>query len=88
MALGKWQLLWGSRDDQVGDPPRLGSVLLALAYPLSNAMAEAFVKIFKRDYAYVQDYPDAQTVLSHLYTWFEDYDEFHPSQRPVNEITA
>ena len=34
--------------------------------PQSNGMAEAFVKTFKRDYAYVHDRPDAQTVLSHL----------------------
>jgi putative transposase len=46
--------------------------------PQSNGMAEAFVKTFKRDYAYVHDRPDAQTVLSQLSTWFEDYNESHP----------
>ena len=34
--------------------------------PQSNGMAEAFVKTFKRDYAYLHDRPDAQTVLSQL----------------------
>ena len=46
--------------------------------PQSNGMAEAFVKTFKRDYAYVHDRPDAQTVLSQLSAWFEDYNESHP----------
>jgi putative transposase len=46
--------------------------------PQSNGMAEAFVKIFKRDYVYVHDRPDAQTVLSQLSAWFEDYNESHP----------
>jgi len=38
----------------------------------------AFVKTFKRDYVYVHDRPDAQTVLSQLSYWFEDYNEVHP----------
>jgi putative transposase len=38
----------------------------------SNGMAEAFVKTFKRDYVYVYDRPDAQSVLSQLPGWFED----------------
>jgi putative transposase len=46
--------------------------------PQSNGMAEAFVKTFKRDYVYVHDRPDAQTVLSQLADWFEDYNESHP----------
>jgi transposase InsO family protein len=46
--------------------------------PQSNGMAEAFVKSFKRDYVYVHDRPDAQTVLAQLSTWFEDYNEVHP----------
>ena len=46
--------------------------------PQSNGMAEAFVKTFKRDYLYVHDRPDAQTVLSQLPVWFEDYNEIHP----------
>jgi transposase InsO family protein len=46
--------------------------------PQSNGMAEAFVKTFKRDYVYVHDRPDAQSVLSRLSAWFEDYNEIHP----------
>lgn len=46
--------------------------------PQSNGMAEAFVKTFKRDYVYVHDRPDAQSVLSQLPGWFEDYNEIHP----------
>ncbi|WP_243438462.1 IS3 family transposase [Fundidesulfovibrio soli] len=46
--------------------------------PESNGMAEAFVKTFKRDYVYVNDRPDAQTVLNQLAAWFEDYNEMHP----------
>ncbi len=46
--------------------------------PQSNGMAEAFVKTFKRDYVYVHDRPDAQTVLAQLPRWFEDYNEIHP----------
>jgi putative transposase len=46
--------------------------------PQSNGMSEAFVKTFKRDYVYVHDRPDAQTVLAHLSNWFEDYNEVHP----------
>ena len=41
-------------------------------------MAEAFVKTFKRDYVYVHDRPDAQTVMSQLHHWFEDYNEHAP----------
>jgi hypothetical protein len=29
----------------------------------SNGMAESFVKTFKRDYVYVNDLPDAMTVM-------------------------
>jgi len=46
--------------------------------PESNGMAEAFVKTFKRDYVYVNDRPEAKTVMSQLDQWFEDYNEFHP----------
>lgn len=41
-------------------------------------MAEAFLKTFKPIYVYVHDRPDAQTVLSQLSAWFEDYNEIHP----------
>lgn len=46
--------------------------------PESNGMAEAFVKTFKRDYVYINDRPDARTVLAQLAKWFEDYNENHP----------
>jgi len=46
--------------------------------PGSNGMAEAFVKTFKRDHVYVNDRPDAQTVLSQHAAWFEDYNESLP----------
>ncbi|MEW5775123.1 MAG: IS630 family transposase [Thermodesulfobacteriota bacterium] len=46
--------------------------------PESNGMAEAFVRTFKRDYVYVQDRPDARTVLGQPADWFEDYNERHP----------
>jgi len=38
-------------------------------------MAESFVKTFKRDYAYVHDHPDAQSVLAQIPRWFEDYND-------------
>ena len=46
--------------------------------PESNGMAEAFVKTFKRDYVYLNDLWDAQTVLELIPGWFEDYNENHP----------
>lgn len=46
--------------------------------PQSNGMAEAFVKTFKRDYVYVNDRPDAATVMAKLPEWFGDYNENHP----------
>ena len=46
--------------------------------PQSNGMAEAFVKTFKRDYVYINDRPDARTVLAQLGNWFEDYNDHHP----------
>lgn len=59
---------------------RLGlvSCFTPVRSPQSNGMAEAFVKTFKRDYVYVHDRPDAQTVLSQLSAWFEDYNDSHP----------
>jgi transposase InsO family protein len=41
-------------------------------------MAEAFVKTFKRDYVYLADIWDAETVLGLLPTWFADYNHHHP----------
>jgi putative transposase len=44
----------------------------------SNGMAEAFVKTMKRDYVYVSDLPDAQTVMGLLPLWFRGYNESAP----------
>ena len=41
-------------------------------------MAEAFVKTFKRDYVYLADLSDAETVLRQLDGWFHDYNENAP----------
>jgi putative transposase len=49
-----------------------------LQSPQSNGMAEAFVRTFKRDYARVNEIPDAQTVLSKLPSWFDHYNRVHP----------
>ncbi|HHS9796748.1 TPA: IS3 family transposase, partial [Klebsiella quasipneumoniae subsp. similipneumoniae] len=46
--------------------------------PESNGMAESFVKTFKRDYVYVNDLPDAMTVMEKLTEWMEDYNNWHP----------
>jgi len=46
--------------------------------PESNGMAEAFVKTFKRDYAYINDVSDAETVLAQLEGWFQDYNNNAP----------
>jgi transposase InsO family protein len=45
-------------------------------------MADSFVKTFKRDYVYVHDRPDAQSVLAQLPRWYEDYNDNHP-QKPL-----
>ncbi|MBC7385947.1 MAG: IS3 family transposase [Cryobacterium sp.] len=46
--------------------------------PESNGMAEAFVKIFKRDYVYVNELWTAESVLRRLPEWFADYNRNHP----------
>lgn len=46
--------------------------------PESNGMAEAFVKTFKRDYAYLGDLSSAQRVREQLPEWFLDYNENAP----------
>lgn len=46
--------------------------------PQSNGMAEAFVKTFKRDYVYLNEVPDARTVMMQLPAWFADYNASHP----------
>ena len=39
-------------------------------------MAEAFIKMFKRDYVYIYDRPDVKKVMAMLAHWFEDYNEY------------
>lgn len=46
--------------------------------PESNGMAEGFVKLFKRDYANVNDLWTAEAVLRQLQGWFDDYNFNHP----------
>lgn len=46
--------------------------------PQSNGMAEAFVKLFKRDYVYVNELWTAESVLRSLPDWFLDYNKNHP----------
>ena len=46
--------------------------------PESNGMAEAFVKLFKRDYVYTNELWTAESILRMLPTWFEDYNRNHP----------
>jgi transposase InsO family protein len=46
--------------------------------PESNGMAEAFVKTFKRDYAWLADLSSAEKVLEQLPGWFSDYNENAP----------
>ena len=46
--------------------------------PESNGMAEAFVKTFKRDYAYISDLSSAERVMEQLEKWFEDYNNHAP----------
>ncbi len=46
--------------------------------PESNGMAEAFVKTFKRDYAWSADLSNAKVVMEQLPKWFEDYNENAP----------
>lgn len=46
--------------------------------PESNGMAEAFVKTFKRDYVYLAELHDAESVIRALAAWFDDYNEHHP----------
>jgi transposase InsO family protein len=46
--------------------------------PESNGIAEAFVKIFKRDYIYVNELWTADSVLRRLPEWFADYNRNYP----------
>lgn len=50
-----------------------------MAYsPESNGMAEALVKTIKRDYVYLNDCVDPETVLKMIPGWFKDYNEVAP----------
>lgn len=46
--------------------------------PESNGIAEAFVKLFKRDYVYTNEIWTAESVLRRLPEWFADYNCNHP----------
>jgi putative transposase len=46
--------------------------------PESNGMAEAFVNTIKRDYVEGADLSDAQTVLTQLPGWIQDYNAIAP----------
>lgn len=46
--------------------------------PESNGMAEAFVKLFKRDYVYANELWTTDSVLRRLPEWFADYNGVHP----------
>ena len=41
-------------------------------------MAEAFVKLFKRDYVYVNELWTVESVLRQIPLWFDDYNSNHP----------
>jgi hypothetical protein len=47
----------------------------------SNGMADAFVKIFKRDYVRVNPIPDAHTALMRIDHWMVDYNSEHSHSR-------
>lgn len=46
--------------------------------PQSNGMAESFVKSFKRDYVYVNELRDADSIIAKLADWFHDYNHHRP----------
>lgn len=46
--------------------------------PESNGIAEAFVKLLKRDYVYLHELWTAESVLRRLPEWFADYNRNHP----------
>ncbi|RUR10949.1 integrase core domain-containing protein [Legionella septentrionalis] len=59
---------------------------LGLCYsPESNGMAEAFVKTFKRDYIAFYDPLNAQSLMSNLHSWFEDYNNNAPHKGLKND---
>ncbi|RUQ78533.1 integrase core domain-containing protein [Legionella septentrionalis] len=48
-------------------------------------MAEAFVKTFKRDYIAFYDPLNAQSLMSNLHSWFEDYNNNAPHKGLKND---
>ena len=46
--------------------------------PQRNGMAEAFVRIIKRNYVRDSPCPDARTVMNRLSAWITHYNEVHP----------
>ena len=46
--------------------------------PMSNGMAEAFVRPPRRDYVRVNPRPDARIIIEQLPGWFADYSQMHP----------
>ena len=51
----------------------LKSCFTPVQSPQSNGISEAFVHTLKRDYVRVSPLPDAQTALTLLAGWIEDY---------------
>jgi putative transposase len=47
--------------------------------PLSNGMAEAFVRTIKRDYVRISPRPNAEAVLRQLPAWIAHHNEVHLS---------
>ena len=56
----------------------LKSCFTAPYTPESNGMSEAFVATIKRDYVYISDCRDAQTVMKLFKKWIEDYNNVAP----------
>ena len=63
---------------QLGRWLGLKSCFTAAYSPQSNGMSEAFVRTIKRDYVYVSDCFDTESVLKILPDWFEDYNHVAP----------
>ena len=83
LALHRW------RDACAGQADRAGAV----HHPgreaaIENGMAEAFVKTFERDYAWVRPRPDAATIIAQLADWFEQYQHRSSAQVARLSITA
>ena len=58
--------------------PGLKSCFTPVKSRQANGMSEAFVKTLERDYVRVNPLPNAQTGLSLIGDWIEDYNENHP----------